>query len=141
MNTKELAADISNHIRDHESRSFISGSHNFKIDMALYMHACANTFKSDKQISIIYYMLKNQDAGSMVTVRGKMIMDTVGITKPTYYGVVDRMLKNNIIKKIDVKNQRRGYQKYIINPYMIYNFRKTKSNEQYASNCDLWNLL
>jgi len=137
---KELAREISNNMQEYESRSFISGSHNFKMDMKLFMHACANSFKSDKQLSIIYYMLKNQDAGSMITVKGTMIMNKVGITKPTYYGVINRMIENQMIKKIDVKHQTRGYQKYIINPYMIYNFRKTKSNEQYADNCNLWNI-
>ncbi len=138
---KELAKEISDNMQEYESRSFISGSHNFKIDMALFMHACANTFKSDKQLSIIYYMLKNQDSGSMIIINGKMIMNKVEITKPTYYGVINRMIDNDMIKKIDVKHQARGYQKYIINPYMIYNFRKTKSNNKYADNCNLWNLV
>ena len=138
---KELAKEISDNIREHESRSFVSGSHNFKIDMMMFMHACANTFKSDKQLSIIYNILKNQDSGSMVTVKHSSIKDKLGMTNKTYYGVVTRMIENQLIKKIDVKHQARGYAKYMINPYIIYNFRKTKSNKQYAENCDLWNQL
>jgi len=138
---KELAKEISNSMKDYESRSFISGSHNFKVDMMMFMHAMANTFKSDKQLSIIYNMLKNQDMGSMVTVKHGTIKDKLRMTNKTYYGVVSRMIENNIIKKIDVKHQTRGYAKYMINPYMIYNFRKTKSNKQYSENCDLWNQL
>ncbi len=137
---EKLAKEISDNMRQYESRSFVSGSHNFKIDMMLMMHAFANTFKSDKQISMIYKMMKDVNADAIVIVNQKIMKKTLGFTDKTFYGVIKRMIENNIIKKIDWTGPR-GYAKYILNPYMIYNFRKTKSNKMYAENCNYWNSL
>ncbi len=137
---KELAKEISDNIRQYESRSFVSGSHNFKIDMMMFMHACANVFKSDKQFSIIYMIMKEVGSDAMVIVNHTMIKKKLGFTNKTFYGVLKRMKDEGMIKQIDWTGPR-GYAKYILNPYMIYNFRKTKSNKIYAENCDYWNSL
>lgn len=136
----ELAQEISDEMRKYETQAYMTGSHNFKIDMKLLFGAMANIFKSDKQMAIFYKILKDIDKSNLVTVNHIMIKNTLGMTNKTFYGLINRMIDNYLILKIDVVGQRRGYQKYMVNPTMIFNYRKMKSRELYEEAMNLWNI-
>ena len=66
MNTIETTVkEVLNEERKQQSSPFIASSHNFKIDMPMFMHAMANCVKDTKQFSIIYKILKDVDGGSV----------------------------------------------------------------------------
>ena len=121
-----------------EYKQFISGSHNFKIDMEPFMHSVANCVNNNLQFAVVYKMLKDVGSDNMVIVDNVMIKKVTGMDKGVYSRLMKRMNNTDLFHKVEWTGKR-GSSKYMINPYIIYNYRKCKSNQEYADNCELWN--
>ncbi len=136
---EHIAKRVVDEVINTVSTPYIFSQHNFKINMPLFFGAVANTLKSDKSMSVIYYILKNLDKEGTVVVHTKFITERGQISRQLYKRTIDAVIGSGLIKRIETTDYGRGYNKYIVNPYMIYNFRKTKL-KQYQENCNIWNL-
>ncbi len=137
---REIVKEVLDTERELQSTPFITGSHNFKIDMGKFFHNIANCVNDNKQFSIIYKMMKDINSGNMVVIYNPQMMKTLNTTKATYYGFLKRLEKTELVTKIEYDG-RRGEIKYMINPRIIYNHRKCKSNRQYQDNCSQWDYI
>ena len=139
-NVNELAVEIVDEMREYEAIPYAFSRHNFKMDLVPFMHAVANSCGSEKGLSVLYYILKNVNSGGTTTVDHKMIYTKGKMTRQFLSSTISKMKNQGLIKEIVVKNQRRGYHKYMVNPYLVFNYRKTK-HKQYSENVELWNIL
>jgi len=108
--------------------------------MEMFMHSVANCVNDNKQFSLVYKMLKDVDMYSMVLFDNVLLRKAVGMSKPTYYGFMKRLIGTELVKRVSTTGVR-GKIKYMVNPYIIYNHKKTRANDMYAENCDMWNSL
>ena len=140
MDTKKVAHEIVDEMREYDSTPYSISQHNLKIEMTTFLGAVANACGSDKGLSILYYILKNVSKEGTTTVDHTMIYKRGKMSRQYLASTIIKMKSDGILKEIVVQNQRRGYHKYMVNPYMIFNYRKTK-HKQYSENCALWNIL
>ena len=137
---KDIANKVVDEVINQVSTPYIFSEHNFKIDMSKFFYAIASAISSDKSLSIIYYILKNLDKEGTVVVNTQFIVKRGNISRQLYRRTINKLIGSELLKKINTTDYSRGYNKYMVNPYMIYNYRKTKL-KQYQDNCKLWNML
>ena len=139
-----VESEVKNYLdeeRKQQSSPFITGSHNFKIDMKLFMHEVANCVRTNKQFALVYKILKDIDGGNTVVLNNPGNIVTLGTTKKTYYAFIKRLEATDLVKRVNGFNGQRGYVKYVVNPRIIYNYRKCKSNRTYSDNCMYWDIM
>jgi len=136
---KNLVKEYLDEERYQQSTPYVSSSHNFKINMKDMFHQISMCVSGNKQFSILYKMLLDVNQYNMVIINSAYIKRVGSIHNKTYYDFINRIEATTLLKRIDGFKGQRGTIKYMINPYIIYNFRKCKSNKQFMENCDLWN--
>ena len=95
---------------------------NFKCNDKLF-RIIADACNSAKTLSIVYWFIKKMGKDNMVEIKSNRYMiDRAKITAATYYKVINTLILCNFMVKLTSK-------KFMINPDMVLNFRKTKNKD------------
>jgi len=77
---------------------------------------------NDKRMAFIEYLFKYMNKNNIINIDKNKVMRELDISKATYYQWIGSGIKEDLLVKV-IKN------KYMINPQIIINYRKTKNNE------------